>query len=1223
MAFVENLKYEASALRLLEALESKILVLDGAMGTMIQRRHLDENDFRGKEFADWKFRLQGCNDILAITKPDVIGKIHSDYLDAGAMIIETDSFNSNKLSLADYGLSDKVREINIAAAMVARRAVDSFMASHRGEMRWVAGSVGPTSKSLSMSQGGDVDWDTLVDAYMPQFEALIEGGVDLFLIETVFDALNAKAAVWCARRAMEKYAKRIPVILSFTLTESGRTLSGQTLEAAIATLSHAEPIAVGLNCGFGAEGMMKYLKVLQQYPFAIAVYPNAGLPNAMGEYDKTPEGMARKVEEMFHKGYVNIIGGCCGTTPEHIRIIAEEAAKHAPRRIPEVEPRMILAGLETLDVDRLGEFISVGERCNVAGSRKFLRLIKEKAIDEAVSIAAAQVRAGAGIVDVNLDDSMLDAPAEMKSFLGRIGVEPAVAKVPVMIDSSDWTVITEGLKCIQGRPVVNSISLKEGEEKFIAKARHIKEMGAAVIVMAFDENGQADTLERRIEVCRRAYDLLVNKAGFAGCDIVFDPNVLAVATGIDAHSSYAVDFIRAVKWIKENLPGAKVSGGVSNLSFSFRGNNPVREAMHALFLRHARREGMDMAIVNVSTAMEPESISPELARAIDDVLLDSDAGATDRLVEIAGKIKAESQAADSPVKLKSDETVVKSPSQKLIDMLVNGSSDGLNAALEDSMKDCGSALGVVDGPLMEGMSEVGRLFGEGQLFLPQVVKSAHVMKQAVGWLTPYIEEEKRNLSSASSGKMVIATVKGDVHDIGKNIVNVIMSCNGFDMIDMGVMVPGEDIVSKAVEVNADFIGLSGLITPSLEEMCHVARLMESQGLRIPLLIGGATTSALHTAVKIAPCYSGPVVYTRDAAMMPSVAQRLVNPSTRDEAVRNNAIEQERLRREYAVASLLPIDKARKNAAVYEHQPVEPLQPGVHMLNVDIAAARKFINWRAFLSAWHLDASLAEVMEIEGCDHCKAQWLAGLPDGKIKKGAEAMQLLKEAARAIDALEDKKCVIKAKVVLLPAHRDGDDIIVKNGANNVRLPMLRRQTAGETSISLADFVSGENDWIGLFAVTSGHDIEKIIADFKTKGDDYKAILYQTVADRLVEAATELVHLDVRQTLWGYSSNEDDNPRNLLRQYYKGIRPAVGYPSMPDQSLIFELDKILDYSSIGISLTEHGAMSPAASTSGLMISHPESHYFVLGPIGDDQFQDYASRRGMAPKELRKYIPD
>ncbi|MCM1093674.1 MAG: methionine synthase [Lachnospiraceae bacterium] len=1224
MAFVEDLKYDARSLKLIEALESKILVLDGAMGTEIQKYGFEEADFRGEEFADWNCRLKGCNDVLAITQPEAIERIHTSYLDAGAMIIETDSFNSNKLSLADYGLSENVREINLAAAKVARKAADSYMASHPGELRWVAGSVGPTSKSLSMSQGvdetGAVNWDMLVDAYMPQFEALIEGGVDIFQIETIFDALNAKAAVWCARRAMEKYGKRVPIILSLTLTESGRTLSGQTLDAAIATLSHAEPIVVGLNCSFGADGMMKYVEALQQYPFAVVVYPNAGLPNAMGQYDETSEKMVGKVKEMFHKGYVNIIGGCCGTTPEHIRLIAEEASKHHPRPIPVAEYHMVLAGLESLDVDGTDEFIQVGERCNVAGSRKFLRLIKEKSIDEAISVAASQVAAGAKIVDVNLDDSMLDAVAEMSAFLSRIGVEPEVARVPVMIDSSDWNVIVEGLKRIQGRPVVNSISLKEGEEKFLDKARHIKEMGAAVIVMAFDENGQADTFERRIEVCRRAYDLLVDKVGFKGCDIVFDPNVLAVATGIESHSDYAVDFIRSVKWIKSHLPGAKVSGGVSNLSFSFRGNNQVREAMHSLFLRHARLEGMDMAIVNVSTSVDPDGISPELAKAIDDVLLNRDVNATDRLVDIAEKIKAESTG--TPVqKEKEHSEAPSSPRQRIVNMLVSGSVAQLEQALEEAMKECGSALAVVDGPLMEGMNRVGELFGSGKMFLPQVVKSARTMKQAVNWLTPYIEEEKHNQPSSSSGKMVIATVKGDVHDIGKNIVSVIMNCNGFDVVDMGVMVPGEEIVNRAVEENADFIGLSGLITPSLEEMCNVAKLMESKRMRIPLLIGGATTSALHTAVKIAPCYGGPVVYTRDAAMMPSVAQRLVNPSSRDKAVRDNEAEQNRLRHEYASASLISIETARKNAPEYSHSQFTPAQPGVHTFDISISEAKDMINWRAFLAAWKLDASFAEIMDIKGCDHCKAQWLASLQADKVKKGAEAMQLLKEAVRAIDDLESRNCKIKARVALLPAHSDGDDIVVTGEMGELALPMLRRQLSGETSVSLADFVAPCDDWIGLFAVTSGKKIEDIISGFKSEGDDYKAILYQTVADRLVEAATELMHLQVRRSLWGYAGNEEDNLRNLLRQYYQGIRPAVGYPSMPDQSLIFELDKVLDYASVGITLTEHGAMAPAASTTGLIISHPDSRYFMLGEIGEDQLEDYARRRGMMVDDLRAYL--
>lgn len=1224
MTLVENLKYEGAALELCRAIRERIIVLDGAMGTMIQRIGLDEADFRGREFADWHCRLKGCNDILTVTRPDAIRKIHTAYLEAGAMIVETDSFNSNRLSLADYGLSDRVREINLAAAKVAREAVDSYMTAHPGEIRWVAGSVGPTSKSLSMSQGVDeadaVDWDVLEQAYMPQFEALLEGGVDLFQIETIFDALNAKVAVWCARRAMEKYGKRVPIILSITLTESGRTLSGQTLEAVIATLSHAEPLAVGLNCSFGADGMMKYIEALQPYPCAVVVYPNAGLPNAMGEYDETPEKMGAKVRAMFERGLVNIVGGCCGTIPEHIRVIAETAIGYKPRAIPEAEPKMVLAGLETLEVGCDGEFVPVGERCNVAGSRKFLRLIKEKSIDEAIAVAAGQVVAGARIVDVNLDDSMLDAVAEINSFLARIGVEPEVAKVPLMIDSSDWNVITEGLKRIQGRPIVNSISLKEGEEKFLAHARHIKEMGASVIVMAFDEKGQADSYQRRIEVCGRAYDLLVNKVGFAGCDIVFDPNVLAVATGIESHADYALDFIRTVGWIKANLPGAKVSGGVSNLSFSFRGNNPVREAMHALFLKHTRAEGMDMAIVNVATAVDPGSVRPELTEAIDDVLLNRREDATDRLVEIAARIKAES--AGEPVKTVTADAAVKSPKERIVNMLINGTVSGLDNALEEAMKESGSALGVVDGALMEGMARVGELFGAGKMFLPQVVKSARTMKQAVGWLTPYIEEEKRNSASSSSGKMVIATVKGDVHDIGKNIVGVIMNCNGYEMVDMGVMVPGEEIVDRAIEENADLIGLSGLITPSLEEMCNVARLMEIKGMRIPLMIGGATTSALHTAVKIAPCYGGPVVYTRDAAMMPTVAQRFLNPATRHEAITENEDRQRQLRREHTSSQLIPIAEAREQAPRYESSAYTPAVPGISLIELPIADLRDMINWRAFLAAWKLDASFADVMEIKGCDHCRAQWLAALPNDKVSKGAEAMQLLKEAQQVLDSLERKGIALRAKAGIVPAYREGDDIVVTMYGKTVRLPMLRRQTVGETCVSLSDYIAPDEDWLGVFAVTSGHDIESIIDRYKADGDDYRAILYQTVADRLVEAASELVHLRVRRELWGYAKDEDDNPRNLLRQYYQGIRPAVGYPSMPDQSLIFELDKLIDFPSVGITLTEHGAMKPAASTSGLMISHPESRYFLLGDIGDDQLVDYAGRRGIEPSKLKKFIP-
>lgn len=1233
MTDIEQLPYDESARALSAALEERIVVLDGAMGTMIQRHGLSEEEFRGERFASWKCRLKGCNDLLAITRPELIESIHREYLDAGARIIETDSFNANAVSLSDYGLSDYADEINRRAAAVARKAADRWMSDNGAERCWVAGSVGPTSKSLTMSQGladgrsDAVTWDELADAYFVQCRALVEGGVDLLLMETSYDGLNAKAALWSARRAMEASGRRVPVIVSMTLTESGRTLAGQTPEAFVATVSHAEPLAVGLNCSFGADSMGRYVEALASVPYAVIVYPNAGLPNEMGEYDQTPSDMAGVIEPMLAGGLVNIIGGCCGTTPAHIAAIAEAASRHRPRKLPRREHEMQLAGLELLTVTPSRNFVNVGERCNVAGSRKFLRLIKEHNIDEAVDIARRQVEDGAGIIDVNMDDAMLDAPSEMARFISRIGVEPDVAKAPVMIDSSDWNTIAAALKCVQGRPVVNSISLKEGEAAFLQKARHIKEMGAAVVVMAFDEAGQADTFQRRVEVCDRAYRLLTEVIGFDGCDIVFDPNVLAVATGIEAHNSYAADFLDSVAWIKSHLPGAKVSGGVSNLSFSFRGNNYVREAMHSLMLYHAIGRGMDMAIVNPAAIMNVEDIDPALRKAIDDVLLNTDAGATDRLIAEAGKLKDEKVSGNKAAPA-ADESV--DAAVRIERMLVAGIYDGMERCLEEAMKECGSAVGVIDGPLMAGMNRVGELFGKGKLFLPQVVKSARTMKQAVTWLTPYIEEEKTR-SGASSGRMVIATVKGDVHDIGKNIVSVIMNCNGVEMIDMGVMVPGEDIVARAVEEKADFVGPSGLITPSLDEMCHVARLMEARGLDIPLLVGGATASALHTAVKIAPCYSGPVIYTRDAAMMPSVAQRLLNPLTRDAMIEEVRSEQLRLREEYAGHSrLLSLDEARRRKPEPDYPCYRPAMPGVHELTFGIGEVRRFINWRPFLSAWKLDASYASVMDIEGCDHCRAQWLASVPTDKVNKAAEAMQLLKEAGRMLDELERDGVKLSAKVVLLPAGSYDDTIFMEYNGERIELPVLRQQRPGPEGdcVALSDYIcpvgkDGElKDFAGVFAVTSGPVPADRIKRYREEGDDYEAILMQTVADRLVEAATELMHLVVRRKLWGYAVDENDNDGNRLRQYYKGIRPAIGYPSLPDQSLIFVTDRIIDYAGMGITVTENGAMSPAASTTGLILSHPDSRYFVTGDIDLRQRDDYRRRRGMSEDDMAKFLP-
>ncbi|WP_290044659.1 methionine synthase [uncultured Muribaculum sp.] len=1233
MLGIESLSYKESSVKLMEAAGREVLVLDGAMGTMIQRYGLSENDFRGERYAASDALLKGCNDALVLTRPDVIKDIHRKYLEAGAMIIETDSFNANAVSLGDYGLQHDVTALNHAAAKVAREAADEYMTQHPGAMRWVAGSVGPTSKSLTMGQGiddpsaGVVDWDLLTETYIEQMKALIEGGVDALLIETIYDGLNAKAAIWAARRAMEIVGVRVPLMLSVTLTESGRTLSGQTLEAIIASMSFGEPMSIGLNCGFGADAMMKYVEALQPYPYAVSVYPNAGLPNEMGEYDETPSMMADKIRVMLQRRWVNIVGGCCGTTPQHIKALAELCKQYAPRVVPEVEPEMTLAGLEPLCVTPRLNFVNVGERCNVAGSRKFLRLIKEGNIDEAIDIARNQVDAGAQIIDINMDDAMLDARACMTSFLSRIGVEPDVARVPVMIDSSDWNVVIGGLKCVQGRPIVNSISLKEGEESFIKKARDIKEMGAAVVVMAFDEKGQADTFERRIEVCDRAYRLLTGKVGFKGCDIVFDPNVLAVATGIEEHADYALDFIRAVEWIKSNLPGAKVSGGVSNLSFSFRGNNSVREAMHALFLYHAIAKGMDMAIVNAAAIMPVDDIPDELREAIDDVLLNRSHDATERLVAIAEKIKSGNVtvAAESP----SEEPSL-TPDKRVERMLVKGVVDGMERNLSDAMAMLDSAVKVIEGPLMAGMNSVGEMFGAGKMFLPQVVKSARTMKQAVAWLTPFIERERRGKVSSKAGKMVIATVKGDVHDIGKNIVGVIMNCNGYDIIDMGVMVPAEDIVDKAIAENADFVGLSGLITPSLEEMCNVARLMESKRMKIPLLIGGATTSELHTAVKIAPCYSGPVLYTRDAAMMPAAVRRLGDEA---EVARLRDSQAELCRKHSSGAGLLSLSEARSKRPRLSYPCYPVAHPGVHELNIDIAEAREFINWRAFLSAWKIDASLASVMDIKGCDHCRAQWLASVPSEKVNKAAEAMQLLKEAGRVLDRLQrDIVGGIKAKVAFVEAASDGgDDILFNHDGETLRIATLRQQRPSERDghcIALSDYIAPVEsdgklrDNMGMFAVTVGRDIERIIESYKNEGDDYSAILYQTVADRLVEAATEVMHRKVRVELWGYAPDESLSERHVLQQYYKGIRPAIGYPSLPDQSLIFLTDRVLRYYDMGITLTESGAMSPAASTTGLIISHPDSRYFVVGDVDNEQRRLYAERRAMSLDELKRFLP-
>ena len=1178
-------KMEMIEKELRKALQERILVLDGAMGTMIQQNGLSESDFRGKRYADSQYELKGCNDVLVLTRPDVIASIHKQYLEAGADIIETDTFNANAISLSDYGLENDVYEINFEAARLAKRCTAEY------PIRWVAGSVGPTNRSLSMSPSVDdpaernLTWKELVEAYTKQMCGLLDGGVDVLLIETVFDTLNAKAALWAAEEAMRKCSRRVPIMLSVTLTESGRTLSGQTIEAFLASVSHVSLLSVGLNCGFGAEGMTKWLEQLSAVAgCAVSAYPNAGLPNEMGEYDETPETMSQHIRTMLEKGLLNVVGGCCGTTPAHIRVVAGLAKQYQPRTVEKRHDVMRLSGLELVEVTPERMFVNVGERCNVAGSRKFLRLINEKNYNEALSIACKQVEAGAQIVDVNMDDGMLDAEAEMSHFLKLLASEPDVARVPVMIDSSKWNVITAGLECLQGKGIVNSISLKDGEDEFKKKADYIKKMGAAVVVMAFDEKGQADTFERKTEVCDRAYKILVDEIGFNPNDIIFDPNILTVATGIEEHIDYALDFIRAVEWIKNNLPGAKVSGGVSNLSFSFRGNNAVREAMHSVFLYHAIAKGMDMAIVNAGAMIPYDEIDEKLRNAIEDVIFNRDSDATDRLISVAQEIKESGTKAEkSNEALANDNVTSEAYLQSLI---VRGRSEMLEETLACVHRELGSALAVIDGPLMAGMNEVGRLFGEGKMFLPQVVKSARTMKQAVAWLNPLIEAEKHGGEQKNAGKVVIATVKGDVHDIGKNIVSVIMRCNGYEVVDLGVMVPGEDIVECAVAENADIVALSGLITPSLEEMRHVARLMQERGLTIPLMVGGATTSELHTAVKIAPEYAGLVVHTRDAAMMPVVAQRLM---TDREAFGMEWNEKQNVLRlsHNAECDLYSWDEAKARAPKYTYSPVEPHVKGVNTYNVSIAEARKYINWKPFYTAWKTDEKKSE------------------------------ELYGEAVRLLDELEQQpECVLKARVGILPAYREGESVVIAGE----RVEMLRQQkkTESNVSLSLCDYVAPQNDFVGVFAVTVGQGINDMIAE---SDDEYRAMLLQTLADRLVEAATEYIHKRVRTELWGYVADEEENTGNLLRQYYQGIRPAVGYPSLPDQSVIFQLDRLLDLSEIGVSLTENGAMSPASSICGLMLSHPESRYFVIGEIGDDQRTDYAHRKGFTPEELKKFL--
>ena len=1169
-----------------QAAGRRILVLDGAMGTMIQRCSLTEEDFRGEEFRNHPIRLQGNNDMLVLTRPDVIASIHRAYLEAGADIIETDTFNAQAVSQAEYHTESLVRRLNAAAARIARAEADRMTAATPHKPRFVAGSVGPTGKTASMSPDVEnpalraVDFDTLRAAYAEQMEALVDGGVDLLLIETVFDTLNAKAALDAAEDVFSRLGRRVPVMLSATITDAaGRMLSGQTVEAFLISVSHAQLFSVGLNCSFGTEQMTPFLRQLSQAaPCHVSVHPNAGIPDAMGRYSQTPEMMARDIRRFVDEGLVDIVGGCCGSTPDHIRAIADAVATPPQKRHTAAAPRGWLAGIDEFSPD--GAFINVGERCNVAGSRKFLRLIKEKSYDEALGIARRQVRDGAMILDVNMDDAMIDTRAEMVHFLNLMASDPEVARLPWMIDSSRFEVIEAALKCIQGKAIVNSLSLKEGEEIFLARARRVRQLGAALVVMAFDEQGQAVTFERKIEVCARAYRLLTQKAGYDPRDIIFDPNVLTIATGMKEHDAYALDFIRATRWIHENLPRARVSGGVSNLSFAFRGNNFLREAMHAVFLYHAIAAGLDMAIVNPASKVMYGDIPADLLEALEDTILCRRDDAAGRLVAMASRFNGEVPAAGTAATVDRSEMPLE---KRLADALERGDDEYLEADLHEALAAYPAPADIIEGPLMRGMTHVGELFGAGKMFLPQVVKTARTMKRAVEILRPHIESARSAAATHSAGRFLTATVKGDVHDIGKNIAGVVLACNNFEVIDLGVMVPAEKIVEEAAARKVDFIGLSGLITPSLDEMCRVAERLREAGITVPVFIGGATTSAMHTAAKIAPLYDGPVFHVKDAAQNPILAMRL-SGSEREHAIACLRFEQEQLRqqmRRTETVSLTEEQALRLRPATdwtHEALPV-PTYEGVRAFDIAVDDVREYINWIHFRNLWGVRS--------------------GTP--------EAERLMSEAWQMLDGIANN-CHLCAEVGFFPAYGTENGIVVSHTAGcpccgnatkrvTIPTPRQRHPNAEGECLALADFVApeGMDDHIGVFAVTVSASFAANVERLKADGDQYAALLMQSLGDRLAEAASEMLHARVRRELWGYAPDEDLSVKQMYRAEFRGIRPAVGYPSLPDQRTIFHLAQLIDLGAIGISLTENGAMYPQSSVCGLYLASPHARYFIV----------------------------
>lgn len=1217
-------------------LADRILILDGAMGTMIQRYGLTEEDFRGNRFTQSEVPLKGNNDILSITRPDVIGEIHRAYLAAGADIIETNTFNATSISQGDYKLERWVAEMNRCSARVAREAADEFTRATPGKPRFVAGAIGPTNKTASMSPRVEepmfraATFDDFKLSYKEQILALTEGGVDLLLIETIFDTLNAKAAILAAKEVGEETGRSLPIMLSVTISDkAGRTLSGQTLGAFVTSVSHANPLAIGLNCSFGAADLKPYAKELGRIaPFYISVYPNAGLPNQLGEYDETPGKMAVQMKEFIDEGLVNIVGGCCGTTPAHIAKYTHMVENATPHRKANPPRYMQLSGLERLEVSPVLNFLNIGERCNVAGSRRFARLIQQKRYEEALAIAREQVQDGAQVLDINMDDGLLDGVGEMTRFLNMLASDPDASRVPVMIDSSKWEVLEAGLKCVQGKPIVNSISLKNGEAEFIWQANRIKEYGAAVVVMAFDERGQANTFERRIEICGRAYKLLTEN-GFDPHDIIFDPNVLAIATGMEEHASYAVDFIRATRWIKENLPNVKVSGGISNLSFSFRGNDAIREMMHSVFLYHAIKAGLDIGIVNPAQSVIYEDIPGEVKERIEDVILNRREDATERLMEYAEKVKDEKVAGGDQERL--EEWRGYPLEERLSYALVKGIGDYLEEDLAEALTLYPRAVDIIDKPLMDGMNRVGDFFGSGKMFLPQVVKAARTMKRAVAILQPALEAEKESASDATrAGKVLLATVKGDVHDIGKNIVGIVLACNNYEVLDLGVMVPPEKIIEAAIREKPDVVGLSGLITPSLEEMGVVATEMEKAGLKIPLIIGGATTSKLHTALKIEPKYGYGVVHVKDASQSPAAVANLVSDERREGYIRQVREEYKRLREGRAAKRerLVSLQEARSHAYIIDWEGyVAPRPMTLRRVKLDPIPVREvvpYINWKFFFHAWKLSAKFHTVTKVAKDKVSREAWVSTFREAERERALEVARLYDDAQAMLSRfIQEEVGYVKALFGLYEAWSEKDTIYL----DGTPFPLLRQQVkSGENGyLCLSDFVAPNlreiNDYAGVFMVTAGAGAGEQLKRYEEDGDDYNGLLMRSLLDRLAEAATEWLHAAVRRTYWGYAPDEVITVEEMFAVKYVGIRPAVGYPSIPDQSANFILQDMLGSHEIGISLTENGAMYPNASVSGLFLAHPESKYFAIGEIDNEQLADYARRKGVPAEALRKFL--